>query len=132
MSFFNPELNSAFYPWESIQKPKEVKMEELKVTKERVLKASEKCETAREILKELFPDVFQKQEVWHEVVENGSLSSGFFLKKEYGTVHFCYRSLRGQESELLHIDERGAICRTAGVTSDAGFNLDRVGQITHY
>jgi hypothetical protein len=34
-------------------------MEELKVTKESVVRAAEKCPAAREVLKEMFPEVFQ-------------------------------------------------------------------------
>jgi len=34
---------------------------ELKITKERVLSAVEKCPTVKETLKELFPEVFEKQ-----------------------------------------------------------------------
>jgi hypothetical protein len=38
---------------------KEKQMEELKVTKEKVLKASENCPQAKEVLKELFPEAFE-------------------------------------------------------------------------
>ena len=34
-------------------------MEELKVTKEKVLAAAEKCPTAKEVLEELFPEAFE-------------------------------------------------------------------------
>ena len=37
---------------------KETKMTELKIKKERVLAAAEKCPDAKEVLTELFPDVF--------------------------------------------------------------------------
>ena len=35
--------------------------EELKIKKERVLAAAEKCEEAKGILKELFPEIFEKE-----------------------------------------------------------------------
>lgn len=34
---------------------------ELKITKERVLKAAEKCSTAKDTLKELFPEAFEAE-----------------------------------------------------------------------
>lgn len=40
----------------------------LEITKEKVLKASEKCPNAKVVLKELFPDVFK--EGWIDVTEN--------------------------------------------------------------
>ena len=39
--------------------------EELKITKERVLSAAGKCGTAKEVLKELFPEVFGEE--WEDV-----------------------------------------------------------------
>ena len=42
-------------------------MSELKITKERVLTAAEKCEDAKEVLQELFPDVFKGQ--WKDITE---------------------------------------------------------------
>ena len=35
--------------------------QELKITKERVLKAAEKCSTAKDTLKELFPEAFDSR-----------------------------------------------------------------------
>ena len=40
-------------------------MEELKITKERVLSAAGKCGTAKEVLKELFPEAFGAE--WENV-----------------------------------------------------------------
>ena len=36
--------------------------EKLEITKEKVLKASETCPDAKEVLKELFPEAFEKEE----------------------------------------------------------------------
>jgi len=49
-------------------------MSELKIDSERVLKASESCSQAKEILRTLFPEVFEKQKEW----ENVSSRVGFF------------------------------------------------------
>jgi len=38
-------------------------MEELKITKEKVLEASERCGTAKEVLKTLFPEVFEEETI---------------------------------------------------------------------
>ena len=37
-------------------------MKELKITKEKVLEASEKCGQAREVLKALFPEAFEEEQ----------------------------------------------------------------------
>lgn len=39
-------------------------MKELKVSEENVLKAADKCPQAKEVLKELFPEVFDKDEIF--------------------------------------------------------------------
>jgi hypothetical protein len=39
-------------------------MKELKISEENLLKAAEKCPQAKEVLKELFPEVFDKDEVF--------------------------------------------------------------------
>jgi hypothetical protein len=48
-----------FYPQKHILKEKQ--MDELKITKEKVLKASQNCPQAKEVLKELFPEAFEVQ-----------------------------------------------------------------------
>jgi hypothetical protein len=40
---------------------------ELKIMKERVISASEKCSTAKNILMELFPEAFKEDESWEDV-----------------------------------------------------------------
>jgi hypothetical protein len=51
---------------------KENKMEELKVTKEKVLKASKNCPQAKEVLKELFPEVFEEQFKDFDICKSGN------------------------------------------------------------
>lgn len=57
-------------------------MEELKITKERVLSAAGKCGTAKEVLKELFPEAFVVKEKWEDVTEKVTLGS--WMTNEYG------------------------------------------------
>jgi hypothetical protein len=47
-----------------------VMIENLTITKESVLRAAEKCESAREVLKELFPDVFKDEWEFYRAVED--------------------------------------------------------------
>lgn len=51
----------------------------LEIKKERVLKAAEKCGDAKNILKELFPEVFEQE-----------FKPGRFYKDELGGVVVCY------------------------------------------
>jgi len=48
-------------------------MEELKITKERVLAAAGTCPTARKALEELFPEAFEKHEPSTAFTERGGL-----------------------------------------------------------
>lgn len=56
--------------------------EELKITKERVLSAAGKCGTAKEVLKELFPEVFAVKEEWEDVTNQYRADYGIMDKTE--------------------------------------------------
>lgn len=45
---------------------------ELKITKEKVLAAAEKCSTAKEVLKEMFPDVFEEDNPFSHIEDDGT------------------------------------------------------------
>jgi hypothetical protein len=54
-----------------------MKDEELKITKERVLSAAGKCGTAKEVLKELFPEAFGDE--WEDVTNRMFIDQGAWL-----------------------------------------------------
>ena len=49
-------------------------MTELKITKEKVLKASEQCPDAKDVLETLFPDAFKKE--WKDVTDKCKIEWG--------------------------------------------------------
>lgn len=53
--------------------------DELKITKETVLKAASKCPTAKEVLKELFPEVFEDTWELYRTVSNQDFFTCTFL-----------------------------------------------------
>ena len=74
--------------------------DELKITKDRVLAAAEKCGTAKEILKELFPEAFRNE--WELVpVED--------LRPEYVTSSFGPTSGGSSFIRINHSEGMGVI-----------------------
>ncbi len=57
-------------------------MSELKIDSERGLKASESCPQAKEILKTLFPEVFEEKEEWEDVTKNITFRKALVEKKD--------------------------------------------------
>ena len=58
-------------------KRRESMSEELKITKGRVLEAADSCGTAKEVLKKLFPEVFEVKEEWEDVSDKCRIKFGY-------------------------------------------------------
>lgn len=74
----------------------EVKMKELKISKEAVLEASKKCPDAKEVLKALFPDVFKKTE--KDVTRDLTLK---IVHSTRGTGRYFFELNIGDDNVLL-------------------------------
>ena len=82
---------------------------ELKITKEKVLEASESCPDAKEVLKTLFPSVFKDE--WRDVtlhltakIEN-FLEGRYFIKLYDGSKQVAYTHTNGENPILKLADE---------------------------
>lgn len=79
---------------------------ELKITSEAVQRAAEKCSTAKEVLKELFPDAFTESNNFFNFLDADSLGLFYKTKDDY-----------------KKIDERGIAIRGGGKMNHKGFFL---------
>ena len=87
-------------------------MSALKITKERIIKASESCPDAKRVLKELFPEVFEEE--WHDITteiqfEFDSCDPYYFLRIYHGSsrsnsIGLVYPST-GMDKPGLQIDD---------------------------
>lgn len=84
----------------------------LEITKEKVLKASEKCPDAKVVLKELFPDVFEGK--WEDITKDikwkvdGDIDEGGALHGYYdGKILLTASSLRFSISPMSCEDGLG-------------------------
>ena len=65
---------------------------ELTITKEKVLAAAENCSSAKETLKVLFPEAFEKETQYiHEFNVNGVTEIGIFIGRSYAPSDLCNR-----------------------------------------
>lgn len=65
-------------------------MDELKITKEKVLAAAAKCSTAKEVLKEMFPEVFKEESIIpnFKTIQDASYSGMLMKSSEFNDAIF--------------------------------------------
>ena len=72
--------------------------DELKITKERVLSAAEKCGIAEEILKELFPEVFNvSPPEWEDITKKCRISNVGNSLYVHDGFYYCFLIPNGAE-----------------------------------
>ena len=84
-----------------------MKSTELKITSEKVLSAANKCPQAKEVLKEMFPEVFEENK---SITVNDSTIKQHFCVRNYG--EFAYKSYYLSSSFNWEVkkDMEGLLC----------------------
>ena len=81
-------------------------MKELKISKEKVLEASKQCPNAKVVLKLLFPDVFEEENINKEIEwRRNDGDGGFRLYGQYRGEDICFVDADGFYI-LAHCDSR--------------------------
>lgn len=80
-------------------------MDELKITKEKVLEAAAKCSTAKATLETLFPEAFEHEDEYLDIGDNVTFTTDSmcrrpFIGSELAPDGLEYRCIMARESEF--------------------------------
>jgi hypothetical protein len=97
---------------------KQSKEMELKITKEKVLSAAKKCSQAKEVLKEMFPEVFEDDKFLNlddsYFIDNMGYNAPHYgaILQVRGSGSFKYKSfwLSGELNWQIKVDDLGNLC----------------------
>jgi len=94
---------------------------EVTTTKERVIKASETCPDAKEVLEKLFPEVFECSNEWKDITKE--LQWGLQGPSEHG--YFLYGTWMGQDAVYVGGNGYGI---AFGRSKEYEYDLSQLGQ----
>lgn len=92
-------------------------MSELKITKEKVIEAANKCNVAKETLKTLFPEVFEEEKTWRygDIVESKHHGKCIIVSIEYNR---CYLIIINGDNKGIAINGVTKVNNQAKITRE--------------